>query len=84
MHRLRDQQLVLGGACDVGLRDQRRAGGGGGAEKFSPVHDNLLLVDDVYCRVPLRSTLSSHDTAAYMMMASVESTKTATQTSAIS
>jgi hypothetical protein len=33
-----------------------------------------------HCRTPLRSTLSSHDTPAYMMIASVESTSTATQT----
>jgi hypothetical protein len=42
MNRLRDQKLVLGGSRDIGLRDQREAGGGGGTEKFAPVHDNLL------------------------------------------
>ena len=37
-----------------------------------------------YCLMPLRRTRSSQDTAAYMIMANVESTNTATQTSAMS
>ena len=66
-----------------GCANGRCAGREYAYEKLAPVHDDLLLMD-VYCRVPLRSKLSSQDTAAYMMTASAESTKTATQTSEIS
>ena len=37
-----------------------------------------------YCLMPLRRMRSSQETAAYMITANVESTSTATQTSAIS
>src|ERR1700726_3866009 len=37
-----------------------------------------------HCRTPLRSIPSSQDTVAYITMARVESTSTATQTSAMS
>ena len=43
MHRLGDQELVLGGARDVGLGDERRARRRGGAEEFASVHASLLL-----------------------------------------
>ena len=43
MHRLGHQELVLGGARDVGLGDERRAGRRGGAEEFASVHASLLL-----------------------------------------
>ncbi len=43
MHRLGDQEFVLGGVCDVGLGDESGAGRCGGAEELASVHASLLL-----------------------------------------
>src|SRR5258708_11847475 len=95
-----DKELLALSTGDEGGGCKRQAEASaevrGRLEKFSPVHDVLILVrswfaeagdpptDLRHCRTPLRSMLSTQDTVAYITIAKVDSTSTATQTSAIS
>src|SRR6185312_14607124 len=81
MHRLSDQELVLGCTRDVRPGDDCGAGRRAGAEELASVHASLLLS---YWRVPLRKIFSIQLTSSYMITETTESTKTATQTNAIS
>jgi hypothetical protein len=91
VHRFGHQQLLGCGAGDEGRRREGEADGcaegRGRLQNFRLCMTSSLFAESFgsrYCRTPFRSTLSSHDTLAYMTMAKVESTSTATQTSAIS